>query len=168
MAKRKTTKASTQASASTWHGKLAVELVMRAPDAKPPIQRWLVKHLTHVAALAGIHGGRVTLLIVGDEEMAALHEQYRQTPGTTDVLTFDLRESASDPMDADIALCIDEARRQAATRGHDVRLELLLYAVHGLLHLCGYDDHTKAAYERMHRREDELLEMAGMGRVFRR
>lgn len=146
---------------------MEVDLVMQVHDRKPPIKRWLVEQLKRIAALAGIDRGRVALLIVGDDEMARLHEQYKQSPGTTDVLTFDLRESPADAIEGDIALCIDEAARQAQSRGHEVRLELLLYAVHGLLHLCGYDDQTRAQYARMHRREDELLEKAGLGPVFR-
>lgn len=44
--------------------------------------------------------------------------------------------------------------------------ELALYVVHGVLHLAGYDDRRRTDFERMHRREDELLLKAGIGRVF--
>ncbi len=43
---------------------------------------------------------------------------------------------------------------------------MLLYAVHGLLHLCGYDDRTPAGFRRMHRKEDDLLARLGVGPVF--
>ena len=54
------------------------------------------------------------------------------------------------------------ARRQATQRGHDVRLELLLYALHGLLHLLGEDDRTDADFRRMHEKENELLRALGL------
>jgi probable rRNA maturation factor len=108
---------------------------------------------------------------VDDAEMAVAHERYSGIPGTTDVLTFDLREpgeSAAEPaqMDVDLYVCVDEARRQAAGRGHAVERELLLYIVHGVLHCLGEDDHDDATYARMHAREDEVLQAIGVGRVF--
>jgi probable rRNA maturation factor len=45
----------------------------------------------------------------------------------------------------------------ASALGADPRDELALYIVHGLLHLCGYDDSTEELAEAMHRREDEIL-----------
>jgi hypothetical protein len=47
-----------------------------------------------------------------------------------------------------------------------VRDELLLYAVHGMLHLCGYDDRTDRDFAAMHRREDHILSRLGVGAIF--
>ncbi|MEM6854796.1 MAG: rRNA maturation RNase YbeY, partial [Planctomycetota bacterium] len=69
-------------------------------------------------------------------------------------------------IDGDVVICRDEAERQAAVRGHDARVELLLYAVHGLMHLLGEDDLDDANYQRMHEREDRLLTQMGFGPVF--
>jgi probable rRNA maturation factor len=115
--------------------------------------------------------GEVRVRLVDDVEMAAAHERYSGIAGTTDVLTFDLRdpeEAAAEPtrLDVDILACVDEARRQAAGRAHAVERELLLYILHGVLHCLGEDDHDDAAYARMHAREDEVLEAIGAGRVF--
>jgi probable rRNA maturation factor len=131
-------------------------------------RRWLVKQLKVLAALAGIDAGELRLRIVEDETMADAHLRYTNIAGTTDVLTFDLRDSLDDPIDADIMICVDEAARQAKVRGHDERMELLLYSLHGMLHLIGYDDHTKRGYAAMHKREDELLTATGLGAVFSR
>jgi probable rRNA maturation factor len=115
--------------------------------------------------------GDVRIRILNDAEMSGAHERFCQVSGTTDVLTFDLRsqaECASTPaaMDVDILVCIDEARRAAATRGHTPEQELLLYALHGLLHCLGHDDHDDAAYARMHALEDQVLAAIGVGPVF--
>jgi probable rRNA maturation factor len=85
---------------------------------------------------------------------------------STDVLTF---PSASDgSIDVDIAVCADEARRQAADRGHDVTRELLLYALHGLLHCAGFDDRDEAGFNAMHAEEDRILDAIGVGMTFGR
>ncbi len=108
--------------------------------------------------------GDMRVAIVADPEMAAAHEKYSGIPGTTDVLTFSL--GAGDRVDADVMVCLDEARRQAAGLGHDPRRELLLYCVHALLHCLGFDDHDDAAFQRMHQTEDALLEALGVGATF--
>src|SRR5437660_12213019 len=66
----------------------------------------------------------------------------------------------------EIVICIPEARRRAAEHGTRVRNELLLYALHGMLHLCGMDDRTQKGFERMHRMEDRILTKLGLGAVF--
>ncbi len=118
--------------------------------------------LVGVAEAAGLDEGRLTVVVVDDAQMSDLHRQYKRQDGTTDVLTFDLREPPGvGSVEADVVVCFDEAVRQSSAIGHDVRLEVLLYAVHGLLHLIGYDDVDPTEAERMHRREDELLVAVG-------
>lgn len=118
--------------------------------------RWLNAH------------GEVRVRLVEDREMSAAHERYAGVAGTTDVLTFDLREpgAPANLFDVDILACVDEARRQGDLRRHGAERELLLYIVHGLLHCLGHDDHDPAAYARMHALEDRVLEAIGVGRVF--
>lgn len=148
-----------------------IDLTIDTADCDPPLTGWLIPALQRVTQEAGVETGRMSLRVVDDREMASLHQRYSNVPGTTDVLTFDLRDdpvSPADPIDGDIVICLDEANRQAQARGHDTRIEALLYAVHGLLHLLGEDDHADEDYARMHRREDELLSSIGLGPVFAR
>ena len=149
-------------------GELEIGLVLHVEDAQPPLEGWLEPMLRRAAAEAGVAAGRIGLVVVDDSEMAGLHEAWKDVPGTTDVLTFDLSEPG-DPqgqVEGDIVVCLDEARRQAGQRGHTLRDEILLYAVHGLLHLLGEDDQDPAAALRMHRREDDLLTRIGIGPVY--
>lgn len=159
---------------------LQVRTLLHTSDTDPPSIVWLPRRLARVAAAAGVDGGLVTLVLVGDGEMTELHARYKNAVSTTDVLSFDLRDDpapgtapgtapapgAGEPIEADLVLCVDEANRQSAARRHDARHELLLYAVHGLLHLLGHDDHAPAAAAAMHRREDELLAAVGVGPVY--
>lgn len=113
--------------------------------------------------------GEVRARVVDDREMAALHLRHSKIEGTTDVLTFDLRDDPADPslpLDADVVVCLDEAAREAAARGHAPERELLLYILHGALHCLGFDDHTDQGFDAMHRAEDELLAAAGVGPLF--
>lgn len=99
------------------------------------------------ALLAEQVSGEVTLVITSDEAVAELNEHYRETAGPTDVLSF----SAQDPTPGfvtapemttylgDIIIAFPFTERQAAALNRPVRDELRLLAVHGALHLLGYD-----------------------------
>ena len=110
--------------------------------------------------------GEVDVAVVGSAEMARLNAQYLARAGATDVLSFDLSESDSSggPLSAQIVVCADLAVAEAAKRKLTPRGELLLYVVHGLLHLMGYDDTTADAADKMHAREAELLAAFGRER----
>lgn len=117
------------------------------------------------AAVGGAGGEHsVALSVVDDETMSALHASHSGIEGTTDVLTFDLREGQSGPLDTEIVACLDEAARAAS--GGAVERELLLYLLHGVLHCLGYDDHDPDSFVAMHEREDEILGAIGVGAVF--
>ncbi|MFA9478414.1 rRNA maturation RNase YbeY [Phycisphaerales bacterium AB-hyl4] len=151
-----------------------VRLLLETADVDPPVVGWLEAMLRELAVRAGVRGGELTVLAVDDAKMSEMHEQYAGVPGTTDVLTFDLSDDVGPTpngpavVEGDIVVCLDEARRQADARGHAPRVEALLYALHGLLHLLGEDDHDEQAYQRMHAREDQLLQAVGLGAVFGR
>ena len=59
---------------------------------------------------------------------------------------------------------MERAREQAADYGHSVNRELCYLAVHGLLHLIGFDHQNPMDQERMRRAEEEILRAAGLGR----
>lgn len=119
-------------------------------------------------------GGEARVRVVGDWEMSRLHGERLGDATTTDVLTFDLRDGAKDgaaggdarELDVDLVLCVDEAARRAGELGHEVWRELALYAVHGVLHCLGYDDHDPAAAAAMHAEEDRVLTAIGVGPVY--
>lgn len=116
-----------------------------------------------VAGALSCSAGRWCIVLVNDAEMSVMHARTMDDPTTTDVLTFDMREDAGALLDLDTMICVDEAARRAKELGHSVADEVLLYAVHSLLHVCGYDDVTPAKAARMHRREDEILVELGIG-----
>ena len=169
---------------------LSVEVLDRTGRLGQASLAWLTQHTEKAVRHLG-GAGEVRIRIVDDSEMAAAHEEFSGVEGTTDVLTFDLsdpsapRPDAKDPklgrsgdgrvvydLDTDIFACIDVAGRQ--TQGFSpgnippspVDRELLLYAVHGVLHCLGMDDHDEAAAAAMHRVEDAVLTAIGVGPVY--
>jgi probable rRNA maturation factor len=110
----------------------------------------------------------LSVALVGDARMSQLHNQFMNVAGPTDVLTFPLDvDERGRVLSGEVVVCVPEARRQTKTRGQTVERELLLYALHGLLHLCGYDDRTADDFEEMHRAEDMILTKLGVGPVFK-
>jgi len=103
--------------------------------------------------------------VIDTAEMKRQHKQWMGDGSVTDVLTFDLCDRPRGPIEGQILVCVDVAKKRAGPRG-DWKRELALYVVHGCLHLCGYDDHDPRDYKKMHAREDEILESLGLGRVF--
>ena len=109
----------------------------------------------------------ISVAIVDAATMSRLHEQFLGKRESTDVLSFEVeRDAAGKIVEGEIVMCLPVAEEEARGRGHPVQHELLLYAVHGLLHLSGYDDVDEAASKRMHAMEDQILRRIKIGPVF--
>ena len=111
-----------------------------------------------VARRQGVRLDEADVAVVGAGEMAWLNERYARHAGCTDVLSFDLTGPGAGGLAAQIIVCADMAAAEAEKRNTSPRRELLLYVVHGLLHLMGHDDTTAGAAAAMHAREGELLD----------
>jgi probable rRNA maturation factor len=105
----------------------------------------------------------ISFVLVDDRKMSALHRQYLNIGGTTDVITFDLSESPRGSLEGEIYICINQARRQAEEYRVPLYLEVARLAIHGVLHLAGYDDNTPAHRERMHLLENRTLQQMRPG-----
>ncbi|MFG0252991.1 MAG: rRNA maturation RNase YbeY [Phycisphaerales bacterium JB038] len=129
---------------------------------------WLEEKAGEALAVLNCECGELSVVLVDDAAMQRAHHDHLGLESTTDVLTFDMAGDSSegDVLDAEILICIDEAARRAGELGHSTELELLLYIVHGVLHCLGYDDHTEADYQRMHAREDEVLQALNLPPTF--
>ena len=90
----------------------------------------------------------IFVLIVSDRKMAILHEKYCGRRGSTDVLTFQHGE---------IVISAGTARRQARIFQTNLKSEIQLYLLHGLLHLAGYDDKTPSKRRQMDRMQKRLF-----------
>ncbi|MCL4788260.1 MAG: rRNA maturation RNase YbeY [Verrucomicrobia bacterium] len=106
---------------------------------------------------------QLVLHLVTSREIARLNESFLRHAGATDVITFDCsepsarRNSAGRAIHGEIFICVDEAVGQARRFRATWQSELLRYAIHGVLHLLGYDDVSPPARQRMKRVEDRHL-----------
>mgnify|MGYP006294959933 CR=1 FL=1 len=127
--------------------------------------RWLRKALGRALEVVGCAIRRIDVVIVDDDEMQRMNRAFHGVDDTTDVLSFQ-QSATGDSIETDIAICADQAAREAKQRNHEPRRELLLYALHGLLHCFGFDDSTDAEREAMHAEEDRILQAIGVGVVY--
>ena len=109
-----------------------------------------------------LFGAQVTVLLVGERAMRGLNRRWRGKDRPTDVLSFSQREGEGGGLHpevlGDIVICVPTARRQAREAGHCLAAELDRLAVHGLLHLAGYEhEDDKVAARAMRRREDAII-----------
>ena len=95
---------------------------------------------------------RLSIVLVNDATIAKLNAQYHATSGPTDVLSFDYGEGQGELI-VSVECAIRQARRFRTTPAH----ELMLYVVHGILHLHGYHDEAPNDRRRMRTAERRLL-----------
>lgn len=164
--------------------------IVRLPAAR------LRRVLATASAAEGVARAEVGLALLDDRAIARLHGEWFADPTPTDVITFDLgddgdgagagaggaaptgrsgRSAAGKATAApgrriagEIAVSTQTAAAEAGRLGHETAAEVLLYVVHGLLHLTGWDDRTAAMRARMNARADELLAAAGEVPVYGR
>lgn len=122
-------------------------------------------------AVASLHGlddmTEVDITIVDDEEIHTLNREYRNVDRPTDVLSFALDEGEEDEPElidgpeehllGDIIISAETAQRQGEEFGHGLEREIVYLAVHGLLHLLGYDHMTDEDKKIMRAKEEEAL-----------
>jgi probable rRNA maturation factor len=96
--------------------------------------------------------GEVSIVLVGSKRMRRINQDYLGHDYVTDVITFDLKDSA------EIIICPQVAYQNAKFYGVSLKKELLLYVVHGFLHLAGFDDHNSQDIKRMRSKEQSLLD----------
>ena len=123
--------------------------------------------LKHAVVHAGLQDepGILQIIILDAKRMAELNERHLQHHGSTDVLTFDLRnqsplpseESLDDCVTAEVYICPEVAVQYAHEHQLDPSRKLLLYAVHGMLHLAGYDDIDESDRANMRQAEARVM-----------
>lgn len=113
----------------------------------------------------------VDAFLVSDAEMRDLNRETRGKDKATDVLSFPLLEGEPMPIPpdspnlplGDLVIAIETAHRQAQERGHAAAVEVAFLAIHGTLHLLGYDHANASGRRQMFNLQDEILEMLEKG-----
>lgn len=119
--------------------------------------------MTRILLDAGVVRGRMEVMVLESEPMHEMNVEFLGHDYPTDVLAFALEDDIPNGrLEGNIAICSDVAVEIAPEYGWSPEEELLLYAIHGTLHLVGYDDHTPEDAPLMHAKEREYLQCVGV------
>lgn len=99
----------------------------------------------------------LSIVLVDDATIHRLNARHLGHDWPTDIITFPLDDPDTDELSGELVISAETARTVAGTLGIDPLDEVRLYVVHGILHLCGYDDHDPRDRARMREREAEIL-----------
>jgi probable rRNA maturation factor len=145
----------------------AITVEINDSQAHLPIdQRALVQLVQTVLTQENRSRASISIVLV---ENATIHDLNRVHLGhdwPTDVISFPLSDADDPELSGELVISTEMARETAAALGADPQEELALYVVHGLLHLCGYDDQDEETAQAMRHREAELLGVLGCSAAF--
>lgn len=124
-----------------------------------PLPEEAVERAVRAALRAEGHAeGEVSVAFLDDAEITSLNREYLDHDRPTDVISFALHGEGEPPL-GDVYVGVEQALRQAEELGVDPREELLRLAVHGTLHVLGYDhpEGEERVESEMFRRQEEIL-----------
>lgn len=97
----------------------------------------------------------ISLSLLKSAEIKKLNQVYRHKNKVTDVLSFVLAENN---ILGEVLICVDQAKKQAKAKGHSLDQEIKILAIHGILHLLGYDHEiSEAHYIKQTKMEEKIL-----------
>jgi probable rRNA maturation factor len=134
-----------------------------SPQETVPLDRGRLREVAR-AVLSGEERAdyEISLAFVDNATIHRLNKQYLDHDEPTDVLSFPLSDPSAKKLAGELVIGAEVAHAEAQARGHDVGVELALYVIHGLLHLCGYDDHDAKDARTMRQRERHYLKLLGL------
>ena len=167
------------------HLEISWEESSLSPAEQAEIEQ-LIKQGVHEAVLSegGHENAEIGLLLVDDQTIRQLNKDYRGIDQATDVLSFALQEQGEDEPEifwdsldepeeitpyadsllGDIVISVERAQSQAADFGHSLAREMVYLAVHGALHLLGYDHCTDEDRALMREKEEQVMKKLGLSR----
>ena len=141
-------------------------------EINPSLQTRLTADILERASAAVLErqsaDGDLTIVLTDDAQLHELNRDYLGIDAPTDVLSFPASET--DPETArrylgDILISVPRAEEQARAAGHELEAEVQLLAVHGTLHLLGYDHAEVEEKARMWKAQAEILERLGLAEI---
>jgi probable rRNA maturation factor len=139
---------------------LTIEISYQPTSGKFDLAR-LTRAAEAILRDAQIERAAVSIAVVDDPTIHKLNRQYLEHDSPTDVLSF-LLESGPADVEGEVIVSADTAARRAAEFGWTGDDELLLYVIHGTLHLVGYDDKTDQERTKMRSAERRYLALFGL------
>lgn len=142
-----------------------IETVHREPAPLSVADDILRQATMTTLAAENVTSAEISLVLTDDAEIHRINLDFLGHDYATDVISFLLNDDeptiARSPdgprIEGELIISVETAERAARERDGDFASELVLYVVHGLLHLCGYDDQTELDRAKMRRREADIL-----------
>lgn len=153
---------------------LSIDLMDETAALKDSDLQFVEKVLLHAAETEEIQNAEVSVTFVTNDMIRGINKEYRGKDEPTDVISFAMEELGEGELEimgsmaprtlGDIIISLDRTREQAADYGHSFERELGFLAVHGFLHLLGYDHMNKEDEKKMFSRQEEILSSLGISR----
>ena len=116
--------------------------------------------LEAAAGQLGTTVDNLSVALVDDARISRLNRQLLERCEPTDVIAFEAEQDA-EGSSGEIIISVQTAQCQAQQHGHSLMAELCLLAIHGLLHVMGYEDQTEAGRAEMERVQESLMDEVG-------
>jgi probable rRNA maturation factor len=118
----------------------------------------LESHVKKIFALLDIRSAKIVILLCDNKFIKELNKKFFKKNSVTDVISFPLEDDLEPGYLGDVIVSVEEAVKLSKKYGNKWEKELVLYIIHGILHLTGFDDQTKKQRERMEKKQQEILE----------
>lgn len=156
--------------------RLLIDFLDETEKVSEQEQALVEKLLQHAAKVEEVpEESEVSVTFVTNEQIRVINHEYRGKDQATDVISFAMEEMGEDELEiigediplmlGDIIISIERAREQAEEYGHTYERELGFLAIHGLLHLLGYDHMTEEDEKKMFGKQEEILTSYGLSRA---
>lgn len=119
-------------------------------------RRRLKRFIADIFKNEGKNLSSLNYIFCSDKYLLKINQDYLKHNYYTDIITFNLSNSGT-PLDGEVYISTDRVRDNAVKRSVTIREELHRVLFHGVLHLCGYEDKSKAEKKIMRRKEDYYL-----------
>ena len=113
--------------------------------------------LKKIFSLLNISQKRISILFCDNKEIKKLNKKFFNKAQATDVIAFSLQDEFEKDYLGEVIVSVEQAVKISAEYGNTWKKELLLYLVHGILHLLGYDDIKKADRLKMEKKQQQIL-----------
>jgi probable rRNA maturation factor len=110
----------------------------------------------------GVKEAKISLAFVDNQTIHGINKRFLEHDEPTDVITFPMSVFGANKLEGELVIGVEIALEQSQQRGHALAAELCLYVIHGLLHLCGYDDLKPDDAAEMRTKERQYLQALGL------
>ncbi len=124
------------------------------------INKSKIRKVVKVVLNKEVKSAKLSIAFVDNEEIKRLNERFLGSDEVTDVIAFPLNNK-EDILSGEIVVSVETAVEVANRKKSNVEGEIILYLVHGILHLLGYNDNNKKNAKIMHEKESEILAFLG-------